>query len=68
LLTDNAANHNHAGVKTLAQLRPHTLDDIKGFFVDYNKLHDKKFEIRGQHGPNRAANCVSRGEAAFVKK
>jgi hypothetical protein len=54
--------------QTLAQLRPRALDDIKRFFFDYNQLHDKKFEVRGQHGPNRAAKCVSPGEAAFGKK
>jgi inorganic pyrophosphatase len=58
----------HEGVKTLSQLRPHTLEDIKEFFVDYNKLHGKKFEVRGEHGPNRAAKCVAQGEAAYVKK
>jgi inorganic pyrophosphatase len=58
----------HEGVKTLAQLRPHTLDDIKGFFVDYNRLHGKKFEILGEHGPKRAAKCVAQGEAAYKKQ
>jgi inorganic pyrophosphatase len=59
---------SHEGVKTLAQLQPHLLEDIKGFFVDYNKLHDKKFEVRGEHGPSRAAKCVSHGETAYGKK
>jgi two-component system, chemotaxis family, CheB/CheR fusion protein len=58
----------HEGVKALAQLRPHTLDDIKGFFVDYNRLHGKKFEILGEHGPKRAAKCVAQGEAAYKKQ
>lgn len=58
----------HEGVRSLSQLRPHTLDDIEGFFVDYNKLHDKKFEVLGKHGPNRAARCLARGEAAYAKK
>jgi inorganic pyrophosphatase len=58
----------HEGVKALSQLRPHTLDDIKGFFVDYNKLHDKKFDVLAEHGPNRAARCVAKGEAAHAKK
>jgi inorganic pyrophosphatase len=58
----------HEGIESLAQLRPHTLDGIKGFFVDYNKLHDKKFEVLGEHGPNRAAKCVSRGQSAYGKE
>jgi inorganic pyrophosphatase len=55
----------HDGVKTLAQLRPHMLDDIKAFFVDYNKLHDKKFEVLGEYGPKQAVKCVAQGESAF---
>jgi inorganic pyrophosphatase len=58
----------HEGIKSLQQLRPHTLDDIKAFFVDYNKLHDKQFQIRGEHGPHRAAKLVKKGEATYEKK
>src|SRR6202023_2743101 len=31
----------HEGIKSIDQLRPRTLEDIKAFFVDYNKLHEK---------------------------
>jgi inorganic pyrophosphatase len=55
----------HEGIKTLGQLRPHTMQDIKGFFVEYNKLHGKRFQIDGEHGPNRAAKLVKKGAAAY---
>jgi inorganic pyrophosphatase len=55
----------HEGVKTLDDLRPHTLEDITEFFVDYNRLHDKKFEPLGSHGPRRGEKLVKRGEAAY---
>lgn len=55
----------HEGIKTLDQLRPHTLEDITAFFVDYNKLHDKKFEPVGRHGPRRGAKLVKQGAAAY---
>jgi inorganic pyrophosphatase len=58
----------HEGVKTLQQLRPHTLEDIKGFFIDYNRLHDKRFEVSGEHGPTRAAKLVKQGAAAYAAK
>jgi inorganic pyrophosphatase len=58
----------HEGVTALRQLRPHTLDDIKGFFVDYNRLHGKRFEISGDHGPGRAAKLVKKGATAYGKK
>jgi hypothetical protein len=41
------------------------LEDITAFFIDYNKLHDKKFEPLGSHGPRRGEKLVKRGEAAY---
>jgi inorganic pyrophosphatase len=55
----------HEGIKTLDQMRPHTLQDITAFFVDYNKLHGKKFEPIGQHGPHRGEKFVKQGAAAY---
>lgn len=57
----------HEGIKTLAQLRPHTLDDITEFFVDYNRVHGKKFDPVAQHGPRRAQKLVKHGIASFKK-
>jgi len=57
----------HEGVRRFEQLRPHTLEDIKAFFVEYNKLHDKRFQVLGIHGPNRAAKLVKKGMAAYKK-
>jgi inorganic pyrophosphatase len=58
----------HEGVKSLQQLRPHTLDDIKAFFEDYNRLHDKRFEVLDQHGPQRAEKLIAQGAALYRKK
>jgi inorganic pyrophosphatase len=58
----------HEGVKSLQQLRPHTLEDIRGFFVDYNRLHDKRFEVRGEHGAHRAEKLIKQGCALYSKK
>jgi inorganic pyrophosphatase len=55
----------HEGINRLAQLRSHTLDDIKAFFVDYNKLHDKQFQVLADHGPKRASRLIRRGESAY---
>jgi inorganic pyrophosphatase len=57
----------HEGVKTLDHLRSHTLEDIKGFFIDYNKLHGKKFEVRGEHGASRADKLVKQGVTAYKR-
>jgi inorganic pyrophosphatase len=55
----------HDGINRLSQLRPHTLDDIEAFFVDYNKLHDKQFQVLGKHGPKRATKLIRKGESAY---
>jgi len=58
----------HTGIKRLEELPPHTLKDIKAFFVDYNKLHKKKFEPLGDHGPRRAQKLVKQGMDGFRKQ
>jgi inorganic pyrophosphatase len=58
----------HNTVKTLRELPPPTMRDIEAFFVDYNRLDDKKFDPLGVHGPRRAAKLVSQGIAAFKKQ
>ena len=64
------ANHarTHDGVKALEQLRSHTMKDIKAFFVDYNRLHDKQFQVRGDHGPGRAGKLLKKGIASYKKQ
>jgi inorganic pyrophosphatase len=58
----------HEGIKSIDQLRPQTLEDIKAFFVDYNKLHDKKFKPVGEHGPRRANKLIKMGMKGFKSK
>jgi inorganic pyrophosphatase len=54
--------------RSLKDLRPHLLDEITSFFVDYNKLHGKKFKPIGQHGPHRALELVEEGRKRFDKR
>jgi inorganic pyrophosphatase len=58
----------HEGIKSIDQLRPQTLEDIKAFFVDYNRLRDKKFKPVGEHGRRRATKLVKIGMDAFKRK
>jgi hypothetical protein len=52
----------------LSDLRPHLLEEIKGFFVDYNKLRNRKFKADGDAGPHKARALVEAGFNAFAKK
>jgi inorganic pyrophosphatase len=58
----------HAGVKTLKDLRPHLLDEIKAFFVQYNRLHGKRFKPIGDCGPRRSMKLVEHGMRQFKKQ
>ncbi len=58
----------HQGIKHLSDLRPHMLEEIKGFFVEYNKLRDRKFKPDGDGGPHRARTLIDEGIKAFAKK
>src|SRR5437016_3291604 len=48
----------HQALKDLSDLRPHLLEEIKEFFVDYNKLRNRKFKADGETGPRKA--CLSK--------
>ena len=55
--------------KKLSDLRPHPLDEIKEFFVSYNKLRDRKFP--GRHTTpvrTRRGNSSKRGNEDLQEK
>lgn len=58
----------HDNAQTLEDLGPHVLEDIKGFFCDYNELFDKKFECIKDVGPKRAARLIEDAQKTFRKK
>jgi inorganic pyrophosphatase len=68
LIAVAAHSHEHDYTGSLADLRPHRLDEIKAFFADYNKLEGRKFEALGDLGPKQAAKRVKAGMRAFKKK
>jgi inorganic pyrophosphatase len=58
----------HDKAKSLKDLRPHLLKEIVGFFVQYNKLRNRKFEVRGEAGPRKAHDLITAGMKQFAKK
>jgi inorganic pyrophosphatase len=58
----------HSAVKALKDLRPHQLDEIKAFFIEYNRLHDKKFKPIGDRNAKCALALVETGMKMFKKK
>ncbi len=58
----------HETIKNITDLRPNTVTDIKEFFINYNKLHGRKFEIDETCGPNKASKLLKIGMAMYQKK
>jgi inorganic pyrophosphatase len=58
----------HQTVKALNDLRPHLLDEIKAFFVDYNQLRNRKFKPKREASPRKARRLVEAGMATFMRK
>jgi inorganic pyrophosphatase len=51
-------SHTYADIDDLAQLGPSFVDDLQRFFVTYNELKGKKFEVLGVHGKDCAARLI----------
>src|SRR5207237_1691739 len=49
---------SHEDVKSIRELRPHLLDDIEAFFVDYNELRGRFFELIGIRRHTKATMVV----------
>jgi len=58
----------HDKAQKLSDLRPHLLDEIKEFFVTYNKLRDRKFKAHNEAGPKKARKLIEAGIKSFKKK
>ena len=55
----------HQDVDTIETLKPHVLQDIKAFFVDYNKLRGRLFECLAERGPKHAEKLVKKATKRF---
>ena len=53
---------------SLKDLNDHRLEEIQQFFVSYNRIHGKKFEVRTVHGPHKAEELARAGMAGYKKK
>jgi len=58
-IATHAQTHDNA--KKLSDLRPHLLDEIKEFFVSYNKLRDRKFRATHDASPDKARKLIEEG-------
>lgn len=68
LLAVASESHDHAEVRTLADLGDRRLDEIEHFFVSYNEQKGKVFRPTGRVGARAAKTIVERGAASFAKR
>ena len=54
--------------KNFGDLRPHLVDEIIEFFVDYNKLRGRKFKAGKTVGAHKAEVLIKAGMKQFKKK
>ena len=60
-------SYEHEEIKSISEMHGPVLDQVKEFFVTYNKSRGKKFKVKGEHGPKRAAEIVEQAIKAFEK-
>ena len=58
----------HETVKSLEDLRPHLFDEIKAFFIDYNRLRGRKFKPLALSGPSESRRLIKSGMEAFEQE
>ncbi|HYD51395.1 MAG TPA: inorganic diphosphatase [Gemmatimonadaceae bacterium] len=54
----------HGDVRTLADLNAHLIEQVEHFFVSYNAIKGKRFEVLGRGGPRRARTVVEQATLA----
>ena len=60
--------HTHEHMRSLDDLPSYLLNEVEGFFAQYNRLRGKAFKPVGRGGPERARDLLDQGVAAFRAK
>jgi inorganic pyrophosphatase len=61
-------SQTHDNAKSLNDLRPHLVEEIKEFFVNYNQLRGRKFKPLDEAGPHAAGKLIEAGMKTFKKQ
>jgi len=60
LIAVAASSHTHSDIRSLDDLNQKMLDEIEAFFVNYNAIDGKKFNVLDRKGPQAAVKCLDR--------
>lgn len=55
--------HDYQDLKSLKDVNQNLMQEIEHFFVSYNEMRGRKFEILAQRGPKQAQRLISKGTA-----
>jgi inorganic pyrophosphatase len=61
-------SQTHDDAKSIGDLRPHLVEEIKEFFVNYNQLRGRKFKPLAEAGPREAEKLIEAGMKMFKKQ
>jgi inorganic pyrophosphatase len=61
-------SQTHDVARSIDQLRPHLVEEIKEFFISYNQLRGRKFKPLAEVGPRSARKLIEIGRKAFKKQ
>ncbi len=64
LLAVTTCSYQYERITEVEQLGTVFVDHLTKFWVNYNALKDRTFEVRGIHGPDRAADSLERAAEA----
>ncbi len=61
-------SQTHDDAKSLSDLRPHLVEEIKQLFVNYNRLRGRKFKPIAEASPQAAEKLIKAGMKTFKKQ
>ena len=61
-------SQTHPEAKSIGDLRPHLVEEIKAFFINYNHLRGRKFKPLAEAGPQAAERLIEAGRKTFKKE
>ena len=67
LIAIATSSRNHSHVRFLGDLNTNLVQEIEHFFISYNQVKGKQFQILGRAGPERAKRVVHTAEEALKR-
>jgi len=59
-------SHLYRNIRSLQGLTSEVLEEIERFFIFYNRLYERDFEVLGRYGPARARRLIREARTQFA--